>query len=176
MNYFVVFGSELRGRDIESLIGFGAGLPNAKFACLGDYVNSRGAADMGLLPDLLPGYVPVGIAWNATGQEYGSSLLSTPGLNLIEMFDAASRGELGALYVVGSNPVSRYGIDPKALAKTFMIVQDMFLTETALLADVVLPKLPQISMKNPVQSPTPTGTCNSLRKPPTARGSAPILS
>ena len=55
------------------------------------------------------------------------------------MFDAAGRGELGALYVVGSNPVSRYGIDPKALAKTFMIVQDMFLTETALLADVVLP-------------------------------------
>ncbi len=134
----IVFGSELRGRDIESLVNFGAGLPNVKFACLGDYVNSRGAADMGLLPDLLPGYVPVDAA-GTFAAEYGSSLPAKPGLNLIEMFDAASRGELGALYVVGSNPVSRYGIDPKALAKTFMIVQDMFLTETALLADVVLP-------------------------------------
>ena len=55
------------------------------------------------------------------------------------MFDAAGRGELGALYVVGSNSVSRYGIDPKALANTFIVVQDMFLTETAVLADVVLP-------------------------------------
>ena len=55
----IIFGSELRGRDIESLINFGSGLPNAKFACLGDYVNSRGAADMGLLPDRLPGYLPI---------------------------------------------------------------------------------------------------------------------
>ena len=55
------------------------------------------------------------------------------------MFDAAGRGDLAALYVVGSNPVARYGIDPAALKNTFLIVQDMFLTETALLADVVFP-------------------------------------
>jgi NADH-quinone oxidoreductase subunit G len=60
-------------------------------------------------------------------------------MDLVEMFDAAARGDLAALYVVGSNPVSRYGIDPAALKNTFVIVQDMFLTETALLADVVLP-------------------------------------
>ena len=134
----VVFGSELRGRDVESLVRFGAGLASVKFACLGDYVNSRGAADMGLLPDFLPGYVPVSSP-GAFAEEYGSSLPAEPGLDMLEMFDAAGRGELGALYVVGANPVSRYGIDPKTLAKTFMVVQDMFLTETALLADVVLP-------------------------------------
>ena len=55
------------------------------------------------------------------------------------MFDAAERGELAALYVVGANPVARYSIDPAALKNTFVVVQDMFLTETALLADVVLP-------------------------------------
>ena len=134
----IVFGSEFRGRDIESLVHFGLGLPSVKFACLGDYVNSRGAADMGLLPDLLPGYVPVE---NAGGfaEEYGASLPAPPGLDLVQMFDAAGRGELGALYVVGANPISRYGIDPEALSKTFLIVQDMFLTETALLADVVFP-------------------------------------
>jgi NADH-quinone oxidoreductase subunit G len=134
----IVFGSELRGRDIQSLIGFGASLPNVKFACLGDYANSRGAADMGLLPDRLPGYVPVE-APGAFAEEYGSSVPGKPGLDLVEMFDAAGRGELAALYVVGSNPISRYGIDPKILANTFIVVQDMFLTETALLADVVLP-------------------------------------
>ncbi len=55
----VVFGSEFRGRNIDALIRLSATFPQAKFACLGDYANSRGAADMGLYPDLLPGYIPV---------------------------------------------------------------------------------------------------------------------
>jgi NADH-quinone oxidoreductase subunit G len=134
----IIFGSEYRGRDVEALVKFGMGLPQARFACLGDYVNSRGAADMGLLPGLLPGYVPVSQP-GAFSEEYGNLLPQTPGMDLVEMFDAAARGELAALYVVGSNPVSRYGIDPSTLKKTFTIVQDMFLTETAQLADVVFP-------------------------------------
>ena len=134
----IVFGSELRGRDIQSLVKLGLSLPNTKFACLGDYSNSRGAADMGLLPDLLPGYVPVSAAAQFS-DEYGAPLPTQPGLDLVEMFDAAGRGDLGALYVVGSNPVARYGIEPSALGNTFLIVQDMFLTETAALADVVFP-------------------------------------
>ena len=134
----IVFGSEFRGRDIESLVNFGLTLPNVKFACLGDYANSRGAADLGLLPDFLPGYVPV-TSPGAFADEYGASLPTAPGLDLVQMFDAAGRGELAALYVVGSNPVERYGVDAAALKNTFLIVQDMFLTETAVLADVVLP-------------------------------------
>jgi NADH-quinone oxidoreductase subunit G len=53
--------------------------------------------------------------------------------------DAAKLGKLKALYVVGSNPIARYNIDPFVLSKTFVVVQDMFLTETASIADVVLP-------------------------------------
>jgi NADH-quinone oxidoreductase subunit G len=132
----IVFGSEYRSRDIEALVNFGLSLPNTKFAALGDYVNSRGAADMGLLPDLLPGYVPV--ASPAQFSEY-AKLPTQPGLNLVEMFDAAAAGNLAALYVVGSNPVSRFGVAPETLKNTFLIVQEMFLTETAALADVVLP-------------------------------------
>jgi NADH-quinone oxidoreductase subunit G len=134
----IIFGSEYRGRDIDALVNFGMGLPHATFACLGDYVNSRGAADMGLLPGFLPGYVPVAQG-GAFAEEYGDALPATPGLDLVEMFDAAERGDLAALYVVGANPIARYGIDPAALKSTFLVVQDMFLTETALLADVVLP-------------------------------------
>jgi NADH-quinone oxidoreductase subunit G len=55
------------------------------------------------------------------------------------MVDAAKAGRLKALYVVGANPVARYNIDPFALEKVFLVVQDMFLTETAMLAQVVLP-------------------------------------
>ncbi len=137
-NLLIVFGSEYRGRDIEALVNFGLGLPDSRFLCLGDYVNSRGAADMGLLPGFLPGYVPVSQS-GAFAEEYGNLLPDAEGMDLVAMLDAAGRGELAALYVVGSNPVSRYGVDAATLKNTFVVVQDMFLTETALLADVVLP-------------------------------------
>jgi NADH-quinone oxidoreductase subunit G len=130
----ILIGSELRGTDLKKLVEFGLTIPGAKFALLSDYVNSRGAADMGLLPDMLPGYTPLGAERFA---EYGAP--ATPGLDMLEMFDAAAAGKLSALYVVGANPVLRYGIDPAAMANTFVVVQEMFMTETAVLADVVLP-------------------------------------
>jgi NADH-quinone oxidoreductase subunit G len=128
----VVVGNELRGGELASLI---KALPTAKFALLADYANSRGASDMGLLPDVLPGYQS--LKGSTLASEYGAA--DTPGLDLLAMFDAAAAGSLSALYVVGANPVKRYGIDPSALKDTFVIVQDMFLTETAALADVVFP-------------------------------------
>jgi NADH-quinone oxidoreductase subunit G len=133
----IIFGSELRGDDITTLVNWGSSL-GAKFICLGDYANSRGAADMGLYPDLLPGYTAIANA--ATyANEYGAAMLQQPGLDAVAMFVAAEAGKLGALYVVGSNPVARYNINPSALKNTFVVVQDMFLTETATTAEVVLP-------------------------------------
>ncbi len=128
----VLVGNELRDGELARLI---AALPNAKFACLADYANSRGASDMGLLPDMLPGYQP--LSGSALATEYSAP--AQPGLDLLAMFNAAQTGDLAALYVVGANPVARFSVDPSALANTFLIVQDMFLTETAQLADVVLP-------------------------------------
>jgi len=133
----IVFGSELRDGDVKALVNFGLA-QKAKFICLGDYSNSRGAADMGLYPDMLPGYAPVGSA-TRFHEEWLDDIPATPGMNLLQMVDAAKDGKLKALYVVGSNPVARYNIDPFALSKAFVIVQDMFLTETAAIADVVLP-------------------------------------
>jgi NADH-quinone oxidoreductase subunit G len=134
-NLLILIGSEFRGKDLKKLIDFGLTIPGAKFALISDYANSRGAADMGLLPDMLPGYTP--IAGNTTFAEYNTP--TAAGLDMLEIFEAAGRGELSALYVVGSNPVSRYGVDPASLKNTFVVVQDMFLTETAALADVILP-------------------------------------
>jgi len=132
----IIFGSELRGPELAALVRTAAGT-GAKFICLGDYANSRGAADMGLYPDLLPGYLPLseaarfGEPWKLVPQQ--------PGMNLEQMVAAAKSRKLRALYVVGSNPLERYNIDPFALAETFVVVQDLFLTETANIASVVLP-------------------------------------
>jgi NADH-quinone oxidoreductase subunit G len=132
----VIFGQEYRGQDLEALVAWGLKRGNVRFAFLGDHANSRGAADMGLFPDLLPGYVPV--ATPGAFAEY-PGLPITPGKALPEMFDAAGKGELGALLVVGANPVAKLGIAPETLKNTFVIVQDLFLNETAALADVVFP-------------------------------------
>ncbi|HEY1647823.1 MAG TPA: NADH-quinone oxidoreductase subunit NuoG [Terracidiphilus sp.] len=136
----VLFGEEFRGSAVESLVAWGLKRgPNpdsVRFAYLGDYANSRGAADMGLLPDLLPGYVP--LSSPGAFSEY-PNLSSTPGMALPSMLDAASGGRLGALLVVGANPVLRFGVDPAVLKNTFVVAQDLFLTETAALADVVFP-------------------------------------
>jgi len=107
--------------------------------------NVQGACDMGSLPNVYPGYRSVTDsnfqknfeeAWNV-------SLNPKAGLTLGEIFEAAHKGQIKSIYLVGENPVLS---DPdikhieQALEKLeFLVVQDMFLTETARLADVVLP-------------------------------------
>jgi NADH-quinone oxidoreductase subunit G len=152
----IVFGSEIRGDAIASLAKFGSSISGARFACLADYANSRGAADMGLYPDLLPGYHP--IAGNSAFHEEWGGIPQTAGLDLNGMVEAAKAGKLKALYVVGSNPIGRMQIDPFAFSKSFVVVQDMFLTETAVMADVVLPAANAYE-----KSGTFTNTCGDLQ-------------
>jgi NADH-quinone oxidoreductase subunit G len=133
----IIFGSEVFADGVHALAKFASGISGAKLICLTDYANSRGAADMGLYPDLLPGYVPVSAA-SKFHEEWGI-IPQAPGLGIPEMFDRAKAGQLRALYVVGANPVGRMKVGPATLKNTFVVVQDMFLTETAALADVVLP-------------------------------------
>jgi len=134
----IMFGAELRGAEVQALAQFAATLPKARLIALGDYANSRGAADMGLYPDLLPGYTPAGRAEHFA-REWGVQLPAAPGMTIAQMTKAASDGKLKALYIVGANPVARFDFDPFVLSKPFLVVQDMFLTETAAIADVVLP-------------------------------------
>src|SRR5215470_11212429 len=133
----VIFGAEVTGNDIASLVNFGSALSGTQFVCLASYANSRGAADMGLYPDLLPGYTP--LANTTTFREEWGGLPDATGLTIHEMAGAAQAGTVKLFYVVGANPVSTFQIDPFALSKAFVVVQDMFMTETAVLADVVLP-------------------------------------
>ncbi len=155
-NLVIIFGSEIRGNDVASLVSFGSGIAGAKFICLADYANSRGAADMGLYPDLLPGYHPISGS-SEFHREWGD-VPSTPGLDLAGMVDSAKAGKLKALYVVGANPVGRKNIDPFVFSKSFVVVQDMFLTETAVMADVVLPAANAYE-----KSGTMTNTCGDVQ-------------
>jgi NADH-quinone oxidoreductase subunit G len=143
-NVVIVFGAELTGAAIRDLAKFGYSLPGAtRYMALGDYANSRGAADMGLLPDLFPGYTALTDtnAREKFAARWGATLPQKPGLDARGMLAAAAKGDLHALYVVGANPVKTFGISAKdRLGKLeLLIVQDLFLTETAQLADIVLP-------------------------------------
>jgi NADH-quinone oxidoreductase subunit G len=118
----ILFGPAIKGERIRQLVAFGdsLGIPT-RYVCLLDYSNSRGASDMGVLPDLLPGY--------ASARDSGLE----PGMNYDQMLEDTN---LDALWVVGSNPESRQAI---AARGAFIVVQDLFLTETAKRADVVFP-------------------------------------
>ena len=90
-NLVIVFGSEVRGGDLASLVKFGSAIPGAKFVCLADYANSRGAADMGLYPDLLPGYHPA--AGNSRFHREWGEIPREAGLDLDGMVDAGKRAD-----------------------------------------------------------------------------------
>jgi len=111
---------------------------------------------MGLYPDLLPGYHPV--ANTGKFHEEWGSIPTTAGLALPEMVEAAKTDKLKALYVVGANPVGHLSIDPWVFSKSFVVVQEMFLTETAFIADVVLPAANAYE-----KSGTFTNTCGDLQ-------------
>ena len=107
--------------------------------------NVQGACDMGGLPGVFTGYQGVGDeAARAKFEEaWGLKLNAEPGLTTTEMFDSMLDGKIKALYVMGENPViSDANINhvEEALDKLeFLVVQDIFLTETAARADVVFP-------------------------------------
>ena len=143
-NVVIVFGAELTGAAIRDLVKFGSSLRGqTRYMALGDYANSRGAADMGQLQDMLPGYIPLANAQarEKFGELWESKLPEKPGMNARGMLAAAAKGQLHALYVVGANPVKTFGISATGrLGKLdLLIVHDLFLTETAQLADIVLP-------------------------------------
>jgi formate dehydrogenase major subunit len=107
--------------------------------------NVQGGGDMGALPDRLPGFQHVeNDALRARFDEaWGLPVPPKRGWHLSGMFDAMERGELTAVYCIGENPVQSEADQHRAIhllsGLEFLVVQDLFLTKTAELADVVLP-------------------------------------
>lgn len=117
----------------------------ARLLVVGDQANSRGAEAAGLRPDLLPGY-RLAADPEARRQAGLAPEPAAPGLSTQAMLEHAVAGRLGFLYLVGANLVETFPDRALATAalesEAFVVVQDLFLTETARLADVVLPAAP----------------------------------
>jgi predicted molibdopterin-dependent oxidoreductase YjgC len=128
---------------------------------LGDYTNSRGAADMGLLPDTLPGYLPVADEAGRRRYEtaWGTRIPTAPGRNIRDFLEGLRPGETRALLVFGSNPVKTFNVEKSSLDKLdFLFVAELFPTETSELADVVVP-----ATSFAEKSGTVTNTCGQVQ-------------
>ena len=112
---------------------------------LGEKANSQGAIDMGLAPDLLPGFGKIEdeASRKKFSEVWDASIPESKGLNAREILAGAGSGEIRGIYVVGENPVGTYpdrNETEKALGNVeFLVVQDLFLTDTAKMAHAVLP-------------------------------------
>jgi formate dehydrogenase alpha subunit len=121
------------------------GSPGAGLFVLARENNQPGAADMGAAPDFLPGRQPLDdeAARKKWEKSWKTSISPDPGLNLVRMIEAAEKGSLKALYIMGENPLRALPESSrvkKALAKLeFLVVQDILNNETTQVADIVLP-------------------------------------
>jgi formate dehydrogenase major subunit/formate dehydrogenase alpha subunit len=130
--------------NLQLLLG-NLGVPGGGVNPLRGQNNVQGASDMGALPDVLPGYAPVsdGDARRRFGEAWGASLPSRPGLTVTEMLDGALAGRIRALWILGENVAMT---DPDLnhvhrclSACEFLVVQEIFPSETSRFAHVVLP-------------------------------------
>jgi formate dehydrogenase major subunit len=130
--------------NLSLLVG-GVGRHGAGLQPLRGQNNVQGGGDMGAIPNKLPGGQDVeDDAARATFEAaWGASIPARSGLTLTGMFEAMEHGELRAAYVVGENPAQSEADKQRAVrllqGLDHLVVQDLFLTRTAELADVVLP-------------------------------------
>ncbi|MFI8749192.1 formate dehydrogenase subunit alpha [Vreelandella lionensis] len=122
-----------------------AGRPGTGLHPLRGQNNVQGASDAGLIPMVLPDYQPVGDSQLRAAFEelWNTPLSDEPGLTVVEVMNAIHAGEVRGMYILGENPAMS---DPDltharaALGKLeHLVVQDLFITETAQFADVILP-------------------------------------
>jgi hypothetical protein len=145
----ILFDDSCQGDGVRKLVEFGAslGIP-VKYVCLLDYSNSRGAVEMGLMP-------------------------GEGGMRVSEMLEA----DLSVLWVVGANPFRPPAPGPRPLAPErragFVVVQDLFPTETALAADVVLPAACAYEKSGTVTNVT--GEVQRLKRAVNTMGAKPDL-
>ncbi len=140
------YGTHTLGAVLNlSLMTGSLGLPGAGMYILARENNQNGAMDMGAVPNLLPGRMPITENGNRKAWEknWDIKISPDPGLNMARIIEAAESGQLKALYIMGENPL-RSVPQPKrvkaALQKLeFLVVQDILDNELTKLADVVLP-------------------------------------
>jgi len=128
-----------------ALLTGNVGVPSGGVNPLRGQSNVQGACDMGALPNVYPGYQKVDLpeVQQKFEQAWGVELDSVPGLTHLEILRGVTAGPIRAIYLVGENPALSEADATharEAMDKVdFLVVQDIFLTESAVYADVVLP-------------------------------------
>ena len=145
--------------------------------CAAKLCTTSGGGDMGAIPDRLPGFQHVenGELRAKFERAWGVRIEPKRGWHLSAMFEAMERGELTVLYVLGENPADSEADRHRALkllgGLEFLVVQDLFYTRTAAMAEVVLPAAACAGAKPRAQSPPASAACSSVRRavPPASR-------
>jgi len=148
-NWVIIIGPQviqmIRASKRLFLIAVISYLTKGKIFLLADKPNYQGVLDMGCMPDVLPG--GVSIHDDKIKEKYekviGKKIPQNKGLTLFEMIEHAEKGKLKALYIMGENLVcnlpGRKKVENALKKLELLIVQDIYMTETAKIADVVLP-------------------------------------
>jgi NADH-quinone oxidoreductase chain G len=136
----------VRERDVEAHLDTGANLALLLGGIEASFVandgNTLGALEMGVVPDLYPGHQPLDDhkVRSRMASLWGSKLSPVPGVGFDDMMVAAREARLKAMWIMGADPAHDCRMASSALGHIpFLVVQDLFLTETASLASVVLP-------------------------------------
>ncbi len=120
----MVIPAQLSDKELAGIRALAGSLQNVTFYPLVRRSNFQGSFDMGINPAYLPGYRKA----------------DKPGMNAVEMLGAIKSGKIAALYIMGDDPAGSDQSLKQDLARLeFLVVQDIFMTETAKLANVVLP-------------------------------------
>jgi formate dehydrogenase alpha subunit len=128
-----------------ALLTGNVGRESTGVSIMGEKNNSQGMLDMGVIPDFLPGFQEVGDddARKKCALTWMVEFPSEPGLDALAMLKSAGNQRVKALYIVGENPVTTYPDRNQVMQALeqveFLVVQDLFLSETAKQANVVLP-------------------------------------
>ena len=138
------FGSMVNMLDLFLLTGK-LNHPGCGVAPLAEENNEQGSVEMGAVSEFLPGVMELESesARKSFETTWGHPIPSGPGRTLLEMLDAAKDGQVKAMFVVGENPIASLpvnsGVQEVLTNLDFLVCQELFLTETAKLAHVVLP-------------------------------------
>ena len=137
----IIVPAQLSDKEFAGIKELGGQLNNVTYYPLVRRSNFQGSLDMGVMPTYYPGYRKIDAESTAALAGLWNAILpEKTGMNAVDMLNAIKTGNLASLYIMGDDPA---GSDPglkQTLQKLeFLVVQDIFMTETAKLAHVVLP-------------------------------------
>jgi predicted molibdopterin-dependent oxidoreductase YjgC len=137
----IIVPAQLSDKAFASIRELGGQLKNVTYYPLVRRSNFQGSLDMGVMPTYYPGYRKIDTESTAALAGLWNAILpEKTGMNAVEMINAIKTGKLASLYIMGDDPAgSDPGLKPILQKLEFLVVQDIFMTETAKLAHVVLP-------------------------------------